>query len=172
MNSAIAFKRKIKTSVATLGMCVMFATSGNLYAQELSAEHIKAARAAMVSTGATNRLDAILPEVVNFVKAGLIANRPDIEAEISKIVNEVAISLAKRRGPLENEVATIYGNRFTLAELQTIETFFASDVGIKFLTQTPQLFTEVDEVSKVWRSGIVRDMSKNVQEKLKESGLQ
>ena len=106
------------------------------------------------------------------LRRDLIANRPDIEAEISDIVNKVAISLAPRRGPLENEVATIYGNRFTQEELETIEKFFASETGIKFLTQTPTLFREVDEVSRVWREGIVRDMNKGVQEKLKEAGLQ
>lgn len=172
MKSVIALKGKMKTSVAALAVSLMFATSGGVFAQEITPDHIKAARGAMAATGATDRLDGILPEVATFIKAGLIANRPDIEAEISDIVNKVAISLAPRRGPLENEVATIYGNKFTQEELETIQTFFASETGIKFLTQTPTLFREVDEVSRVWREGIVRDMGKGVQEKLKETGLQ
>lgn len=172
MKSVFAFKRKMKTGVATAVICLMAAGSGGLYAQEIGADHIKAARAAMAATGATDRLDGILPEVATFVKAGLIANRPDIESEINDIVNQVAISLAPRRGPLENEVATIYGNRFTKEELDSIEAFFSSETGVKFLTQTPTLFREVDEVSRVWREGIVRDMGAQVQEKLKEAGLQ
>lgn len=172
MKSVIALKRKMKTGVAALAVSLVFATSGGVFAQDITPEHIKAARGAMAATGATDRLDGILPEVATFIKAGLIANRPDIEAEISDIVNKVAISLAPRRGPLENEVATIYGNKFTQEELETIQTFFASETGIKFLTATPTLFREVDEVSRVWREGIVRDMGKGVQEKLKEAGLQ
>ena len=172
MKSVIAIKRKMKTGIATVAICLMAAGSGSLYAQEISADHIKSARAAMAATGATDRLDGILPEVATFVKAGLIANRPDIESEINDIVNQVAISLAPRRGPLENEVATIYGNRFTKEELDSIQAFFSSETGIKFLTQTPTLFREVDEVSRVWREGIVRDMGAQVQEKLKEAGLQ
>jgi len=172
MKSVIAFKRKIRTGIATTAICLMTFGTGSLYAQELSADHIKAARAAMSATGATERLDAILPEVATFVKAGLIANRPDIESDINDIVNKVAISLATRRGPLENEVATIYGNRFTQEELESIQAFFSSETGIKFLTKTPTLFREIDEVSRVWREGIVRDMSVQVQEKLKEAGLQ
>lgn len=172
MKSVIAFKRKMKIFIATVAISLTAFGSGSLYAQEISADHIKAARAAMSATGATDRLDGILPEVATFVKAGLIANRPDIEAEINDIVNKVAISLAPRRGPLENEVATIYGKRFTQEELEAIQTFFSSETGIKFLTQTPTLFREVDEVSRVWREGIVRDMGLQVQEKLKEAGLQ
>lgn len=172
MKSVIALKRKIKMGTTALAVTLMVATSGGAFAQEITPEHIKAARGAMAATGATDRLDKILPEVATFIKAGLIANRPDIESEISDIVNKVAISLAPRRGPLENEVATIYGNRFTQEELETIQVFFSSETGIKFLNQTPTLFREVDEVSRVWREGIVRDMGKDVQEKLKEAGLQ
>ncbi len=172
MKSVIAFQQKFKSSLAALAVVAIFIIPTQSLAQELTKEHIKAARATMVATGATDRLDGILPEVATFIKAGLIANRPDIEAEINEIVNKVAISLAPRRGPLETEVASIYGNKFTQEELETIQVFFSSETGIKFLTQTPNLFREVDQVSKVWREGIARDMSQTVQEKMKEAGLQ
>ncbi|MEM9330682.1 MAG: DUF2059 domain-containing protein [Pseudomonadota bacterium] len=141
-------------------------------AEEATPEHIEAAKAAMVATGATARLDKILPELAAFTKTGLIANRPDIESEISTIVDEVAISLAPRRGPLENEVAGIYTKLFSQDELATIETFFGSETGTKFLALTPGLFREIDEAAKVWRSGLTRDMAKMVQEKLREANLQ
>ncbi|MEM7216268.1 MAG: DUF2059 domain-containing protein [Pseudomonadota bacterium] len=142
------------------------------HAQEISPEHTAAAKSAMVATGATARLDKILPELAAFTKAGLIANRPDIEAEISSTVDEVAISLAARRGPLENEVAAIYTKLFSQEELETIEVFFSSEAGTKFLGLTPRLFQELDEVSKVWRAGLTRDMSFMVQKKLQEANLQ
>ncbi len=151
---------------------VLFISIYTVAAQEITPEHNKAAKAAMVATGATSRLDGILPEIASFTKAGLIANRPDIEAEISNIVDETAISLAARRGALEEEVAAIYTQMFTQAELESIATFFTSEAGIKFLNLTPNLFRQVDEVSKVWRTGITRDMSRTVQEKMKEQGLQ
>lgn len=172
MNSVNALTQKMKSCTKALAICLVVAASAPVQAQEITPEHIKSARSAMEATGATDRLDAILPEVATFIKAGLIANRPDIEAEISDIVNKVAISLAARRGPLETEVATIYSNRFTKAELDTINEFFSSETGVKFLTETPSLFREVDEVSKVWRQGIVRDMGNKVQEELKAAGLQ
>ena len=142
------------------------------FAQEISDEHIGVAKSAMVATGATAQLDRILPEGAAFTKTGLIANRPDIEAEITQIVNEVAISLAARRGPLEDEVALIYAKEFSSEELKQIETFFGSEAGKKFLTRTPVLFRQVDEVSRVWRTGITRDMGQIVGQKLQEQGLQ
>ncbi len=162
--SGVRFFSLILTFVASVSLPVM--------AQEISAEHTAAAKAAMKATGATSRLNKILPEVAAFTKTGLIANRPDIESEISIIVDETAIFLAARRGPLENEVAAIYTKLFSQEELEEIGVFFASKAGEKFLSLTPSLFQKIDEASKVWRGGITRDMAKTVQEKLVEQGLQ
>ncbi len=145
---------------------------GSVHAQEeVTAEHRNAAIAAMEATGATDRLDRILPELAEFTKAGLIANRPDIETEISNIVDDVAIELAARRGPLETEVSALYTSKFSQEELEQVAEFFKSEIGIKFLQATPGIFREVDGASRVWRDGLVRDMNKKVVEKLKEAGL-
>jgi len=144
---------------------------GSVHAQEVTAEHRNAAIAAMEATGATDRLDKILPELAEFTKAGLIANRPDIETEISSIVDDVAIELAARRGPLETEVAALYTAKFSQEELELVAEFFKSEIGRKFLLATPGIFREVDSASRVWRDGVLRDMNKNVVEKLKEAGL-
>ena len=141
-------------------------------AQEYSKGHLDAAKSAMQATGATERLDAILPEVANYTKAGLIANRPDIESEISLIVDETAISLAERRGPLENEIASIYAATFSEDELKQIAEFFKGEVGTKFLKSTAGLLQKVDQAAGVWQAGINRDMAKMVGEKLQEQGLQ
>lgn len=161
--------------ICKLTVLATFALSftGIVHAQEqkVTKEHRQAAIAAMEATGATERLDGILPELAEFTKAGLIANRPDIEAEISDIVDNVAIDLATRRGPLETETAAIYTAKFTQQELQTVADFFSSDVGKKFLLETPAVLREVDSASRVWRDGVLRDMNNNVVEKLKEEGL-
>ncbi|MGI9352151.1 MAG: DUF2059 domain-containing protein [Rhizobiaceae bacterium] len=168
--------KRIISAVGTFILVVCLGSFSGFHANaqdtEITPEHTAAARAAMVATGATARLDKILPELAEFTKAGLIANRPDIESEISTVVDEVAISLAPRRGPLESEVAAIYTKLFTREELESIGSFFSSEAGEKFLSLTPGLFREIDEASKVWRTGLTRDMAQKVQEKLKEAGLQ
>lgn len=170
MRSVLQIMRRANVIVALLVASVFVAMPSQ--AQELTESHLAAAKEAMQATGATTRLDGILVEVASFTKAGLIATRPDIEGDITQIVDEAAISLAPRRGPLEDEVATIYANVFTEDELKTISGFFGSETGAKFLNETPFLFRQVDEASKVWRTGITRDLSQMVQEKLKEKGLQ
>ena len=168
MHSVKQFSRQTFVSFAIIISCLFSYAN----AQEFTEAHLKAAKTAMQATGATSRLDNILLEVASFTKAGLIATRPDIEGEITNIVDETAISLAPRSAVLEDEVARIYATVFKEEELETIATFFGSETGIKFLRETPFLFRQVDEVSKVWRTGVTRDMAQMVQQKLKEQGLQ
>jgi hypothetical protein len=169
MRMRVTHTRDVFLSVLSFAAAVFVSMAA--LAQEVTDEHRQAARAAMEATGASVRLDSILPQLASFQKAALIANRPDIESEISDTVDEVAISLASRRGDLEKEIVDVYTRKFTQAELESISSFFSSETGIKFLTNTPILFREIDEISAVWRQGINRDMTKEVTEKLKEKGL-
>jgi len=162
----------LRALLIAFGLLVAATTTPFAQDGDATPEHISAAKAAMKATGATSRLNKILPEVSAFTKTGLIANRPDIEAEISIIVDEAAIELAARRGALEEEVAAIYTTLFTLEELTSIEAFFSSEAGEKFLLSTPNLFTQIDKASQVWRGGITRDLGRMVQEKMNEQGLQ
>ncbi|MEO0327736.1 MAG: DUF2059 domain-containing protein [Pseudomonadota bacterium] len=168
----------IKQRILTIPRIMMFAlaiitVSGvSVSAQEISESHKEAARLVMKSTGISARLDSILPEIAAFTKTGLIANRPDIENEISIIVDEAAIELAPRRGPLESEVAAIYTKLYTEDELREIGEFFAGDTGQKFLRLTTDILQQVESASRVWRNGLTRDLSQKVQEMLKEQGLQ
>lgn len=146
--------------------------AGPATAQELSDSHLAAARQAIDSTASTNRLDNILPTMAQNAKSELIRANPNQEASISVIVDEVAISLAPRRGMLETEVAKIFANTFTEGELEEISGFFSTETGQKFLAQSPIVLREIERAAQVWSNGLRRDMNAAVREKLSEAGLQ
>ncbi|RYE72053.1 MAG: DUF2059 domain-containing protein [Hyphomicrobiales bacterium] len=57
------------------------------------------------------------------IKSDLIGSNPNMQSEISDMVDERAIALAPRRGDLENEVARTYAKLFTEQELKEIAAF-------------------------------------------------
>ena len=170
MKFSIVSGQMVKIFAAIFVVCVSL--TGNLFAQEISQEHIKAAKAAMNATGATTRRDSILPAEANVAKSTLIERQPNSQEEISTIVDEVAIGLAPRRGDLESEIALLYANTFTQEELTAIADFFNGEIGTKLLRQTPILLKKVDEAAGLWRVGLRRDMVEQVREKMIEAGLQ
>ncbi len=158
------------------GLALAFAiltTAGSLQiqAQELSPSHLKASKAALAASGATDQFDRILPSIGAKVKSDAIAARPDLADQISIIVDEETLKLAPRRGDLENESAIIYGRVFTEEQLKKIKEFYASDAGQILLKEAPVITRELNNASKIWGAGLVRDLNQAVAKKLKDAGL-
>lgn len=124
----------------------------------LSESHVRAARAAVTAIHATDQFDEILPNAATQIKSELIANRPDMEAQISALVDDAALGLVSRRADLETEVARIYARLFSEDELNQISGFYNSEAGQKLLAQGPEATRNMLRAAEVWSRGIVRDL--------------
>ena len=133
-------------------------------AQEISAEHIQAARAAITALGATDRLDSILPNISDRLKAQLIQAYPNLDDKISETVDAEALKLAPRRGDLEREAALVYAKAFTIEELNTMTTFYTREAGKKLLKDGPIAIRELMKAADIWTAGVARDLEKQANE--------
>lgn len=131
---------------------------GSAMAQEPSAGHLAAAREAVAAIDTTEQFDEILPNAATQIKAELIVNNPNLQRQISDMVDDNAIELAPRRADLENEVARIYSRLFTEQELREIAQFYGSPAGQKLITQGPRASREMMGAAEIWANGIVRDL--------------
>ncbi|MFZ1816165.1 MAG: DUF2059 domain-containing protein [Rhizobiaceae bacterium] len=141
-------------------------------AQEITPEHLHAAKAALAASESTSSMDGILPSIGEKAKEQLITNRPDAAEQISQIVDESTIALASRRGDLEEEVARIYARVFTQDELKVIEDFYKTEAGRKLIRETPVIARSMDQAARVWSTGLQRDLGQEVGKRLKEAGLE
>ncbi|WP_082537132.1 MULTISPECIES: DUF2059 domain-containing protein [unclassified Aureimonas] len=131
---------------------------GSANAQEIGESHLAAARAAVNSIESTDQFDNILLNAATQVKADLIGNNPNLQTQISDMVDDAALALAPRRNDLENEVARVYAKLFTEQELNEIAQFYGSEAGKKLLRQGPLATREMLAAAEVWTNGIVRDL--------------
>mgnify|MGYP004484481853 CR=1 FL=1 len=150
------------------GLCAAVALAGvvatPVLAQDISASHLAAAREAVDAIDTTEQFDQILPNAATQIKAELIVNNPNLQNEISNMVDDNALALASRRGDLENEIARIYAKMFTEQELREISQFYASEAGRKLIQQGPQATREMMAAADVWSNGIVRDLRNSSQQ--------
>ena len=128
-------------------------------AQEPSAAHVDAAKAAVEAIGATRQFDNILLGAALNLKRELIQLSPDQEAIISATVDETALNLAGRRGDLETEAARVYASYFTQEELNAIAEFYSSTAGQKLLAEGPKATRDVLRAADIWGRGIARDLA-------------
>ncbi|MGI9401315.1 MAG: DUF2059 domain-containing protein [Rhizobiaceae bacterium] len=141
-------------------------------AQDISDTHLNAAKVALSASRATAGFDILLPNMGERVKQQLISRRPDAADQLISIVDEVTIELAARRGDLETEIARSYASIFTEEELLAIAAFYRSEAGQKLIVQTPTITEAMNQASRVWLTGIQRDMNEAVSKKIEEAGLQ
>ena len=99
------------------------ALSAPVSAQEIPADHLKAARDAIAALNATDRFDAILPNLAERLKNEYTVASPNFQSQISKAVEAEALALAPRRADLEKEVAVTFAKSFTVDELKQIASF-------------------------------------------------
>jgi len=154
MNKFAGFRR-----AAALAVLVAGSMAAPLQAQEISEEHLAAAREAIASINATERYDNILPGLAEGLKAQFIQASPNFQEQISAAVDEQALELAPRRADLEREAATIYAKAFTLDELKAISSFYATEAGKKLLTNGPLVSRELAKAAEIWANGISRDLN-------------
>jgi len=136
-------------------------------AQEISEDHLNAARQAIAAINATNRYDNILPGLAERLKAQYIQGSPNFQEDIARVVDEEALALAVRRADLEREAATIYAKAFTQEELQAISAFYATEPGKKLLSTGPLVARELTKAAEIWANGISRDLPNRTAEKLR-----
>jgi uncharacterized protein len=141
-------------------------------AQQIAESHLKAAYEAIETTRTTQQFDAILPSLGQRAKEELISSRPDAADQLTTIVDEATVSMAARRGNLEDEIARIYARTFSEEELRAITAFYLSDAGKKLIEQTPELANAVGQAAKVWAAGLQRDLALELRKRISEAELQ
>lgn len=152
-------------ALAVLLSGAVFGTSAG--AQEIPADQLKAAKDVITSLSATERYDAILPNLAERLKGEYTLASPNYQDQIAKAVDQQALALAPRRADLENEVASIFAKSFTLEELKQIAAFYGSDVGKKYLQALPLVQRESVRAAEIWANGISRDLTTKTTESLR-----
>ncbi len=140
-------------------------------AQEISDEHFIAARDALIASDSLKSLDEILPQIADDAKTLFIRSNPDIIDEINEITNEVALDMVSRRVDLDRAVIKIWVDRFSIEELNKIEEFFESDVGIKLNELTPETTALMSVEAVHWREEISAELYQKVRYRLIGQGL-
>lgn len=152
---------------AALAILLSGALTVSARAQDVSEEHLAAARDAIASLNVTDRYDNILPNLAERLKAQFIQASPNFQPQIASVVNDEALALASRRADLEKEAATIYARSFSVDELKAIGAFFNTEAGKKLLNDQPLISRELAKAAEIWATGISRDLTNQSTEKLR-----
>lgn len=140
------------------------------FAQAISESHLNAAREAVGAAKASRSFDNVLPLLSEQTQNRLIRVRPDLHAEISAVVEEIALTMVNRRDELDNDVARVWARAFTEEELATIKQFYLSSAGAKLADIGPQVINESFQAARGWSDRIGAELFEKARAELNNRG--
>jgi uncharacterized protein len=132
---------------AALAVTLAGAIGGTAVAQQPAAapapaptpSAIAMAREILVLKGATQMWDPVIPAVIDRARTMFLQSNINLAKEINEVAATVRTQLAPRAAELQTEVARMYAQRFTEAELKELVAFYKSPLGKKVISEEPQV---------------------------------
>lgn len=157
---------------AALAMGIVVGLAGAARADEVTPEHLAAAKSAIDAAKNFKGFDNLLPLLAQQTQNRLIRLRPDQHQLISQVVDQESLDLASRRVDLDNDVARIMAKYFTQEELQQIAAFYQTTAGKKFADLLPKVSTEALQAVKGWSDRVGEELYEKSVADLKKKGVE
>ena len=133
-------------------------------------EHIALARAVLDFTGARKSFDNVIPKLLTDARNTILRTRPTLQADLDLAAVEVAKKMAAADEELVNNIAVVYAQKFTEAELKEIAGFYQSPAGKKMVAELPTVLQESYKHMQEWTRKMSVDVMTNLRTEMKEKG--
>lgn len=162
-----------------LAVCAaVTALSLPVMAQSTSPASLALAREVMNVTQTTAQFESILPAMMRQIQVQLtstnllIAGDKKAQADLIEVSKGVEQEMIADRGTLLEDIAKIYTQRYSEAELKEIAAFFKSSVGQKFVTSAPLMIRDSSQAAENWGARIGPKAAERIRAEMKKRGHQ
>ncbi len=167
-------KRGIVTAVALAGAITLSAMAARADSAPpaLTTDQMQLAMQVVQAIGIQQVADAAVSGLKVVLVQSLAANSKQLPDTVEPIVDQVLMPDIKGSEPqFVAAVATLYGQAFTIPEMQQILAFYQTPVGQKLQSVTPGLTQQMVEAGHAWIAQIGEQVLKLDADKLTAQGL-
>ncbi len=144
--------------------------AGPARAQEPSAANVALAKELIILKGGNAMLDPVVPGVIESAKNVFLQTNP----MLGKDLNDVAAALRKEYDPKRDELVTqmarVYAQKFTDAELKDLLVFYKSPLGKKMITDEPQIIDQSMSRTQSWANSFSEQVMQRFRAEMKKKG--
>lgn len=147
-------------------------------AQSPTPSAMATAREVMVITQTAAQFEAILPAMMRQIQVQLTSNNLLIagdkkaQGDLIEVSRQVEAELLGERAALLDDIAKIYTQRYTEAELKEILAFFKSAAGQKFVSMAPTMIRESTQAAEAWGGRNGPKAAERIRAEMKKRGHQ
>jgi hypothetical protein len=117
-----------------------------------------------------NQYKALLPGILLGLRRELTQDRPEIERDYDGMKPTIEAAFTPYYTAMLNDVATVYANSFTTAEMKDMESFFQRPAGQKYLDKASAVTHQVNQVTQDASRKAAEDLRARLTQALREKG--
>jgi hypothetical protein len=139
-------------------------------AQSQNSEAMVAAGELIDTMKLADQFKAVLPTIIQHLKPAIVQNRADVERDFDAILPIILDKMNAKLGGLTNEMASVYANNFTAAELHDLTAFYKSPTGQKLLRIMPVVTSQTMAAGQKFGQAAAEEARKQMMEELRNKG--
>ena len=151
--------------VFTMAMFTVLAS-----AEEPTPAAVAVAKELIVLKGSTQLWDAVVPGVIEQVKAVFMQTNPALGKELNDVAAQLRTEYAPRASQLVDQVAQLYARTFTEQELKDALTFYKSPLGRKIVNEEPKVLDDGFRRIQQWANKFSEEVMSKMRAEMKKKG--
>ncbi len=121
-------------------------------------------------TGATALFTPLIPGVIEQSKLLFLQQDPSLAKDLNEIAAQMRTDLEPRTAELTGEVAKIYTQRYSEAELKELLAFYNSSIGKKMVAEQSYIVTASLKFAQDWANKLSEEVTAKMRDELKKKG--
>jgi hypothetical protein len=162
-------KHRAPLLIATLFGLVMMGVP--VCAQAPDPARLAAAKEMMQVAGVAKQFDEVMPLLMRQLSQSFIAVAPDKADEIREVFGQLSGKFVDRKGELIDQIAAVYAEQLSLAELADIAAFYRSPTGMRFVEVQPQVTRQAMMLGQRWGAQLGREIDEEARRELRKRGI-
>ncbi|MGO9459928.1 MAG: DUF2059 domain-containing protein [Rhodomicrobium sp.] len=141
-------------------------------AQPIDPGRSAAAKELLESAGMVKQFDTVVPLLTQQLEGLFIKLKPEHAAEIRNAFKRIPEKFAARKQELLDQIAMLYAQRLTTAELKEVSNFYKSPLGRKFVGMQAGLAQQSMALGRAWGQQIGQEIEQEIRSELRERGIE
>ena len=133
--------------------------------------HLAAARDVAVSSGIVRSIDVIPPQLYERIREQLVA-RPELTKDLNEVMAALQPEMDLQKQKIVNDIALIYAQALTEAELKDVIAFFKSPSGKKYVESQPVVLDEMVREMQSWSQDLAEYVMVRIRAEMQKRGFQ
>src|SRR5262245_10568976 len=131
---------------------------------------LAAAKELLTVKGALNMFDPLVPGMVESTKNTFLPTNPGLFKDLNEVAAKLRTEFTPRRNEIVDEIARLYAQRFSEAELKEVIAFYKSPVGKRFAAEEPAVIDQSLARAEAWTKKISEEVLVRFRAEMKKKG--